>query len=217
MKNNDEKGILYERALITCLIMLLISILFKLFGASWFDLNTDISLLQEMDSIIENDIVFSFIVTLFFKTINGILICSLMVRDISKVLKGIWLIVSFNIISMVMNFYNVNSFFVDFFYPCLISYLIAKINLKESLLIMILNVIYQLVSLYIRNLGYVPQSYSFIYYTLLSLDYYIMLVITYLLMKKGDKNICGVVVACYSFLKCRLWKKHSKDYSIDNE
>jgi hypothetical protein len=42
MKNK----ILYERSLRTCIIMLAVCIVFKLFGVKWFDLNTSIPILQ---------------------------------------------------------------------------------------------------------------------------------------------------------------------------
>lgn len=48
MKNK----ILYERSLRTCIIMLVVCIVFKLFGAEWFDLNTSIPILQKLDKII---------------------------------------------------------------------------------------------------------------------------------------------------------------------
>jgi hypothetical protein len=44
MKNK----ILYERSLRTCIIMLVVCIVFKLFGAEWFDLNTSIPILQKI-------------------------------------------------------------------------------------------------------------------------------------------------------------------------
>lgn len=45
MKNK----ILYERSLRTCIIMLVVCIVFKLFGAEWFDLNTSIPILQGLN------------------------------------------------------------------------------------------------------------------------------------------------------------------------
>lgn len=48
MKNK----ILYKRSLRTCIIMLVICIVFKLFGVEWFDLNTSIPILQKLDKII---------------------------------------------------------------------------------------------------------------------------------------------------------------------
>src|SRR5690625_2719421 len=48
----DKTKLLHERALITCVIMLFLCIILKLFGFQWFDLDTDIPILNEIDKIV---------------------------------------------------------------------------------------------------------------------------------------------------------------------
>ena len=78
MKNK----ILYERSLRTCIIMLVVCIVFKVFGVKWLDLNTSIPMLQSLDKLISDNLILSFVFTLIFKTFNGVLIYSLMAKDI---------------------------------------------------------------------------------------------------------------------------------------
>lgn len=49
--------------------------------------------------------------------------------------------------------------------------------------------------------------------TLFNLDYYILLLITYLYLNKGGYTLCGETHHYFSFLVTKLWKKRSKNYS----
>ena len=66
MKNK----ILYERSLRTCIIMLVVCIVFKLFGVKWFDLNTSIPMLQELNKTITNSLGLSILYSWIFTFIN---------------------------------------------------------------------------------------------------------------------------------------------------
>ena len=50
MKNK----ILYERSLRTCIVMLMVCIVFKVLGVKWLDLNTSIPILQGLNKTIMN-------------------------------------------------------------------------------------------------------------------------------------------------------------------
>ncbi len=71
----DKSKILYERALVTCIIMLFVCIILKLFGVQWFDLNTDIPILHEIDNVVMNSVPLSFLYSFILTMINGYLIC----------------------------------------------------------------------------------------------------------------------------------------------
>lgn len=47
----DKTKLLHERALLTCIIMLFLCIILKLFGIPWFDLNTDSSIERNIDAV----------------------------------------------------------------------------------------------------------------------------------------------------------------------
>lgn len=205
---NKEK-LLYERALITCVVMLFVCIVLKIFGVEWFNLDTSIPLLNKIDEIVMNNNVLSFIYSYSLLYINGLLVimCSIG-RSIhkTKILYSVFIVVSV--------------VFGDFVYTPVIDTLMLLIvcmieEPKRSTIlnyigIFILNVLYQWISIYIRDVGFKVYNYSLVVSFLLNLDYYIMLVITYLYLKKGDHNLCSISRHFGSFLRTKLWKKHSQ-------
>lgn len=207
MKSNK----LYERALITCIIMLFICILFKLFGFNYFNLNTDIPILKEIDNVVMNSETLSFIYSFIFKFINGYLICCIARKETKFNMMTLGPIC---IISMTLSRYCQNDIII-LVYDIFTLYIVCfnKCEFKEYSLVMILNTIYQLTSLFIRDLGVQLSYHGLINSILLNLDYYIMLVITYLYLVKGGNTICGIVQVSYSSLANLLWKKRSENYS----
>ena len=205
---NKEK-LLYERALITCVVMLFVCIVLKIFGVEWFNLDTSIPLLNKIDEIVMNNNVLSFIYSYSLLYINGLLVimCSIG-RSIhkTKILYGVFIVVSV--------------IFGDFVYMPVIDTLMLLIicmieEPKRSTIlnyigIFVLNILYQSISLYIRDLGFHFSNYGLITSVLLNIDYYIMLVITYLYFKKGDTNVCSINHHFGSSLRTKLWKKHSQ-------
>lgn len=73
MKNK----ILYERSLRTCIIMLVVCIVFKLFGVEWFDLNTSIPILQKLDKIIMNNYIYCLLYSSILLSVNLFFIISI--------------------------------------------------------------------------------------------------------------------------------------------
>lgn len=203
----DKTELLHERALLTCIIMLFLCIILKLFGVPWFDMETDIPILQKINELVSNNIVISFIVTLFFKVINGCLICSLVVRDMKKIIDRLYLIIFVSVISMILGFYNVNSFIFGTLGLYFVCFALGYKSVKEYIVVFIFNIIYQCISLYIKDLGVGFKYYGFIENKLLSIDYYIMLSITYLYLKKGEITLCGEMIRFGSFLANLLWRK----------
>ncbi len=78
---------------------------------------------------------------------------------------------------------------------------------------MLLNTIYQVISLFIKDMSIQLSYYGLITSVLYMIDYYIMLVITYLYLSKGGKSICSIIQVFYSCLVAKLWKKRSENYS----
>lgn len=183
MKNK----ILYERSLRTCIIMLIVCIVFKLFGVKWFDLNTSIPILQKLDNLISNNFILSFVFTLIIKNINGILIFSIISKNMKFTLKHLKLIILSNILNICVCYFmgECISFIIDIIFVLIIGCKVLNINFKETLLCIPLNIIYQMISLFIRNISLGFRYYGFIENQLLCLDYYILLLITYLFLNKG--------------------------------
>lgn len=215
MKNK----ILYERSLRTCIIMLVVCIVFKLFGVEWFDLNTSIPILQGLNKTIMNSLGLSILYSWIFTFINFYLFSIIVTKAKTNIYFILYCLVSalmcvglkYNLIDIL----HYKVFILDFI--CLYDTCSFMNNrkpcFKEFCLTMLLNYIYQVISLFIKEIGYGVGNYTMIEGTLFNLDYYIMLVITYLYLKKGDMNLCLIFHQFFSYLKEKLLKKHSKNYS----
>lgn len=208
-----KEKLLHERALVTCIIMLFVCIILKLFGVQWFDLNTDIPILQEIDKVVMNSIPLSFLYSLIFMTINGYLICIIVLKDYK--INILWFIINgaISILISVSDF-NFISPYYDTLSLCIICLILSKkISIVYSYAgVCLLNIFYQCASIFIRNLSIDSNFIPLLVGVLMNLDYYIMLVITYLYVKKGD-NTCLVNRHIGFSLANQLWKKHSENYS----
>lgn len=207
----DKKELLYKRALITCVIMLFVSIILKVFGSTLFNLKTDIPFLQNIDKCIMNNTLLSFMYSLILMLINSILVFMITTkRRINKI--NFCLLISFSIGSILYkSFYGVNimSFILEIM--CLLLICVLETNeistVKECIITLSLNLLYQILSLFIRDLGFQTSPHEMIINLLLNLDYYSMLVITYLYLKKGDMKLCLIFHQYFSSLHTRLLKK----------
>lgn len=210
-----KERLLYKRALITCVIMFFCSIILKLFGASWFDLNTDVPILMKIDEIVMNNYLLSVLYSWIFMFINFYLVTIICVKKHS----GKELIVNTMVLSFIclglkycfMDKFTYILFLIDIlflFINCRIS--TDDFDLKEFLLVLLLNFLYQFFSLFIRSLGYQVSYYGLVNSVLLNLDYYIALIITYLYLMKGDETLWSIFHQSFSSLQKVLLKKRSE-------
>lgn len=207
MKNK----ILYERSLRTCIIMLVVCIVFKLFGVKWFDLNTSIPILQKLDKIIMNNYILSFLYSLIFLSINNFFILGVATKT-KPTDMVIWSLkfIPLNIL-LIFSKYYINNPLIDFVLLLLMSYIIDNKSIKRIICYNLLNIVYQLISIFIKNVGMIELT-GVVTTTLLMIDYYIMLAITYLFQLLGGKDLWYSQVISSS-LVTKLWKKRSKNYS----
>lgn len=212
----DKTKLLHERALITCVIMLFLCIILKLFGFQWFNLDTDIPILKEIDKFITSNYYLLLIYSVIFTSINNFLIlgCSTK-QEMKQMIKWSIKFIPLNIILIVMKDYCSDSIklFLDIFFLLLMNF-IMKGKIKRIIFFMFVNILYQLISLFIRSL--VPQCgyYSIIYSLLLNIDYYIMFLITYIVVLKGGISCFRVT---FSSLANQLWKRHTEDSQQSSE
>lgn len=208
-----KEKLLHERALVSCIAMLFICIILKLFGVQWFDLNTDIPILQEIDKVVINSVPLSFLYGLLFKCFNFYLLYVIVTRNTK--INIISLISFVTISSIIKSYIGIFAFLLEI----VILVIICKINAKTKntimnvIIVCFVSITYQMISLFIRNISIDVNCYNSLTVLLMNIDYYIMLIITYLWVKKGDKDLCGLMVASFSSLATKLWKKHSENYS----
>ena len=206
MKNK----ILYECSLRTCIIMLVVCIVFKLFGVKWFDLNTSIPILQELDEIISDNLILSFLYSLIFLSIDNFFILGVATKT-KPTDMVIWSLkfIPLNIL-LIFSKYYINNPLIDFVLLLLMSYIIDNKSIKRIICYNLLNIVYQLISIFIKNVGMIELA-GIVTTTLLMIDYYIMLAITYLFQLLGGKDLWYSQVISSS-LVTKLWKKRSKNY-----
>ena len=215
MKNK----ILYERSLRTCIIMLVVCIVFKLFGAEWFNLNTNIPILQKLDKIIRNDIVFSLLYSWVFTFINFYLFVIICTKKLTKLVlieclyTSLLLVTTKYLLEYCFGYTTVIGLDLGVLWGT--CYIVNDYENQwgEFILTALINFVYQLISLSIKDIGYGVGDYTVVESLLFNLDYYIMLVITYLYLKEGGKSLCQLFHQSFSYLKEKLLKKRSKNYS----
>ena len=218
----DKSKILYERALITCLIMLFICIIFKLFGFNYFNLNTDIPILKEIDNVVMNSVPLSFLYSWIFMFLNFYLVTIIYAKRhkdgllIHSTLCWSLACLSLKYIMARSNTYIL--FLIDIiclFMSCYMSTdrKLNKDDTKEFLLIVLVNFVYQYISLFIKSVGCNVGYYDLVNGILMNLDYYILLTLTYLYLKKGEFNLCQIFHQSFSSLLKGHLKKRSENYS----
>lgn len=210
--NKKEK--LYERALATCVVMLIICVVLKLFGVQWFNLDTGIPLLNAIDRVVMESNLLSFVYSFVLLFINGYLMCLIVTKDGSLkryVLPLSLLIIFTYLIKMVIKI-DALSIVSDILGLYFVEKTVCsnKPIIKDHILMILLASIYQLLSLYVRDINGIIY-YDVVSGSILMLDYYIALVITYLYIKKGDSSLWELFHHSYSSLASQLWKKHSQN------
>ena len=95
---------------------------------------------------------------------------------------------------------------VDLIFPMIIN---RKIKIKKQIIYIILMNLYQLISLFIRNVGVNSNYNNFLIDSLLNIDQLLLFAITYnLYFMKGGNKLCGVELdQCSSLLKQLNYKK----------
>lgn len=209
----DKKEKLYERALATCVVMLIVCVILKLFGVQWFNLDTGIPLLNAIDRVVMESNLLSFVYSFVLLFINVILVCLLTTKSMDK--RTILLISLFCVFDILFKSYTDYQglfFILDTVAPLAIC---LKGNdfgiLKEYVVVFLINIIYQLISIYVRDINMQIAFRGLVVGVLMNVDYYLMLIITYLYLKKGDKSLCSMFHHFGSSLASQLWKKHSQN------
>lgn len=200
------------------LLVLIIIFIMKLVGLDYFGLDVNNKTLIQLGSFIVNnkiDYIWYFI-TIYF---NTYIMISISTNKFDKKCKYYSLI--FAIINYI-NGYTIKNriniiplcFAIDFL-VLFIAILIydkqsIKNNTKKLFFITLITIAYQLISSITRNNNIIIDYNNFVVNILLNLDYFIMMIMTYIYIKGGAK-ICGVEEAySYSLKKINLKKLLTK-------
>lgn len=210
-----KSKLLYERALITCVLMLVICIILKLFGIPWFDSDTSISILNKIDTIVMNSYWLSLLYSSLFTTLNIFLITG-MINEENKTTIPKYLFVSFFLItiSIFIKACTYNSI-VRILIDCITIYVCfivryRKVTIGQLVFCYVTNMLYQILSLFIRNISVSTGQYGLVSSVLLNIDYYMLLVIHNLYVRKGG-SLCSIFHVYFSSLAKKLWKKPTQN------
>lgn len=207
----DKKEKLYERALATCVVMLIVCVILKLFGVQWFNLDTGIPLLNAIDRVVMESFWLTTLYSLIFMTINTCLTISIAIRKMLK-LKEIIIVAISSMILITLKHYVLSNSIIDIFYLIMLVFLIERKSSKhlaiQTIVVSFVSILYQALSLYIRDIPVNSGNYGMTLSTLMMIDYYLMLIITYLYVRRCDR---WTFHAYFSSLASQLWKKHSQN------
>ena len=209
----DKKEKLYERALATCVVMLIVCVILKLFGVQWFNLDTGIPLLNAIDRVVMGNKFSSFFVILMFRMVNGYLILKMIKPNYSFDEFGRWMLFSIVILIMCLSSFGLNTiaFVLELILLLLFSKKFMGADFKDYLCSIILNIIYQALSMIVRDIGLGIRTLPYTVSMLLMIDYYLLLTISVLYLRRKETSICGEIHRSFSSLVSQLWKKHSQN------
>lgn len=220
MKKDLDK--ILSRTILTYGILLSVIFLLKMMGLDYFGITSDNKLIILLNSFVSKfhleNVWYSIILY-----INTFIILSIMCNDNSKKMK-IFVLCSMPInifMSFMKNKYSSNPFFIiyDLLYVfilglCYIKFVkkqkICKNNVGNYWLFMIINTIYQAISLIVKNLSIVIPT-DFIISNVLYLDYLLLCIMTYkLYFIKGGISLWQEVHGYFSDLLISLKKLPTK-------
>ena len=198
MKENINK--ILSRTLITYTFLLFIIFILKVVGFDYFGLDLNNSTVTRLNEIIlkyglEN------IWYAFTMYINYYIVLSITCNDNSKKMKK-YCLMTLPICVIIQYIKNSSLIFliVDITYFLILALIYKKFKFKTKnyinyVLVTIIVLLFQIISLYTRNLYIDVKGNSFILNCVLSLDYILLSIIFYkLYFMKGGNSICGMVL-----------------------
>lgn len=193
--NREEHIILLQRLLIFCGFTLIGCIVFKLFGTEVFDLKVTNERLLFIDSVVDSNFFLYHLVRLVSYSFN-ILLASLLITKstIKEMCKSLRIVILILVVGYIVRLalpYNTLLFLFDFLFILFINYsLVGHVLFKYSFYISILIIVYQALSLFLRNFSISVVESGLAVNCIFMLDYYILMISTYVYVilnkQKGD-------------------------------
>lgn len=197
VKNNDKKvvtednykQIVLKRMILVCWLLLIICFIIKIFGGNFFEFIGTSEVAEYINNVAYIRIPIQFI--LYFT--QSYLFYMILFRNNHKIISIIASIIMFisKILIDINDIFIYISFIVEF-----IGLILLPIFMKEKwynvILLNIAIIVFQLISMITKNTGIINFPYESIVGYVFMIDYYIMLVLTYLYSMKGDYIIMQI-------------------------
>ena len=191
-----------KRAIVICWIMLLACFVMKIFGGNWFEIVcTNEHFIKACKIIDENRLLQSIVgICVYIPSVYFVFVTMSMVETINKKQK-IYIVVC---LLFVCAFSEINitlKSILEFVAFLLSPLIINKLNPKEKqkpliktwylgILGYCMILLFQVVSMFTRNIGIAITHDSFLTTFILMIDYYIMILLYYLYFKNKSKKEC---------------------------
>ena len=205
-----KKEKLYERALATCVVMLIACVILKLFGVQWFNLDTGLPLLNAIDRVICDSYILKTAYNLIFYSINSFLLFSIVFKK--PVIRFRYVLVFLCIMYLKDNYPTYGTISEQLLLLSLVLMENKELSIKECcfrfLYVTLCILIFQCISLYLRSISYTIGQQGVVISTLYMIDYYIMM---FMLYEKERRNIKWISQASGFCQVKKLWKKHSQN------
>lgn len=197
MKKNIYK--LFSRSLETYMFLLIITLIIKLLGGNYFEVALENDTLLRLNDFIEKFRLVNiwYAISIY---INVYVVISITCRDNSKSMKK-YVLYFMPLIILIQYFKNGSliSIIVDLIYLLIIAFIRLKKFNKNNIInyvsiVVFINLV-QIMSIITRNNKIAVLGGNFIINFVYNFDFILMLIIIYkLYFKRGDENLCGMVV-----------------------
>lgn len=194
VKNNDKKvvteenykQIVLKRMILVCWLLLIICFIIKIFGGNFFEF---IGESKVIDYIVNNKWLLCIIQSIIYISTTFITLLIILENKHKKLslILSIIMNIGKQIIDLDIIFYYI-SFIVEFVSLIIIPIMLNRDKILYVIFINALIILFQVISLFTKNIGLISFPYEDIVGFVYMIDYYIMLTISLLYVIKGDFN-----------------------------
>lgn len=194
VKNNDKKvvtednykQIVLKRMILVCWLLLIICFIIKIFGGNFFEF---IGESKVIDYIVNNKWLLCIIQSIIYISTTFITLLIILENKHKKLslILSIIMNIEKQIIDLDIIFYYI-SFIVEFVSLIIIPIMLNRDKILYVIFINALIILFQVISLFTKNIGLISFPYEDIVGFVYMIDYYIMLTISLLYVIKGDFN-----------------------------
>lgn len=174
-------------------LLLIVCLIIKIFGGNWFELGSENSKFIQFCLYVDNHMWLKMILACLIYLGSTLILTCVILKQKKLTTKQLIIFIPLMIIKSILNWYiSVIPFILDVVILFLIPFIINK-NWKRPLGCIVGILLLQILSILIRDLsfGFGQFNYgnTFMFQTLIQIDYYIMIILWYLYTIKNRKEI----------------------------
>ena len=176
-----------EKMIVLCWVLLAICFVIKIFGGNFFEYVGK----SEVAEYIETNFILLTLVQFVFYLIQSYLYYLVIFKNKHKLIILLFTAIMFavKVLSFLFEEITIFATITEFIFLIVVPIFYNKKQWYMPILLNILIIIYQMISLFIKNINIVSFPDTNIVGYVYMIDYYIMLVLTYLYFTKGDFNM----------------------------